>query len=170
MELIFSAGFITWLDGELDSFCERIQKQIFSPSTPLEIISSCLAFVRDQCVKMREAGLDVTYLIDSRFRRNIERTVRLERARILKFKHVTHPNTGTVYGYIPYLSRNLDALTSCRRYKTFPIICFLGEPTIVVVSKKIFFSIIWTNACFKIKIQAFPDFRHFPQIETRVVF
>ncbi len=49
--------------------------QIFSPSTPLETISTCVGFVRDQSSKLQDLGIDVTYLIDSRFRRNVERTV-----------------------------------------------------------------------------------------------
>ncbi len=49
---------------------------MFTPSTPLETIAVCVQFVRHQSVKMRDdANLDVVYLIDSRFRRNVERTV-----------------------------------------------------------------------------------------------
>ena len=52
-----------------------MERQIFSPSTPLEIIAGCLGFVREQAVKTQEQGLDITYMLDNRFRRNIERTV-----------------------------------------------------------------------------------------------
>ena len=56
----------------------RLLRQIFSPSTPLEIIAACAAFVRDQSCKIQDSGLDITYLIDSRFRRNVERTVSVD--------------------------------------------------------------------------------------------
>jgi len=83
----------------LDKFCERIEKQVryqlifwtfiwgsffnsqfffkmFTPSTPLESIASCVQFVRIESLKLRdELGLDVVHLIDSRFRGNVERTV-----------------------------------------------------------------------------------------------
>ena len=61
---------------QVSSFADRVERQIFSPSTPLEIIANCLGFVREQAVKTQEQhGLDLTYMLDSRFRRNIERTV-----------------------------------------------------------------------------------------------
>ena len=59
----------------MSAFADRVERQIFSPSTPLEIIASCLGFVREQAVKTQEQGLDLTYMLDNRFRRNIERTV-----------------------------------------------------------------------------------------------
>ena len=61
---------------KVSAFADRVERQIFSPSTPLEIIASCLGFVREQAVKTQEQGLDLTYMLDNRFRRNIERTVR----------------------------------------------------------------------------------------------
>jgi hypothetical protein len=60
------------------TYCNTYLKtfQMFTPSTPLETIAVCVQFVRHQSVKMRDdANLDVVYLIDSRFRRNVERTV-----------------------------------------------------------------------------------------------
>ena len=72
-----NSAFLTWLDEEVDMFCDRVERQIFSPSTPLDVIAAGVSFVRDQSVRMREkGGLDVTYLVDSRFRRNVERVVR----------------------------------------------------------------------------------------------
>ena len=59
----------------MSAFADRVERQIFSPSTPLEIIAGCLGFVREQAVKTQEQGLDITYMLDNRFRRNIERTV-----------------------------------------------------------------------------------------------
>ena len=60
---------------KVSAFADRVERQIFSPSTPLEIIAGCLGFVREQAVKTQEQGLDITYMLDNRFRRNIERTV-----------------------------------------------------------------------------------------------
>lgn len=70
------SSLLVWLNQEMDRFCDRVEKQMFTPSTPLETISVCVQFVRQQSVKMRdEANLDVVYLLDSRFRRNVERTI-----------------------------------------------------------------------------------------------
>ena len=53
------SSFLVWLDEELDRFCERVEKQMFTPSTPLETIAVCVQFVRHQSVKMRdEANLN----------------------------------------------------------------------------------------------------------------
>ena len=41
------------------------------------MIAACVSFVRDQSCRLREnTGLDLTYLVDNRFRGNVERTVR----------------------------------------------------------------------------------------------
>ena len=66
---------LSWVDQEMERFCARVQRQVFSPSTPLEIIASSVAAVREGGLELREDGLDVTFLIDDRFRGNVERTV-----------------------------------------------------------------------------------------------
>ena len=71
-----TSSFLTWLDEEVTHFADRVEKQIFSPSTPLEIIANCIGFVREQAIKTQESGLDLTYMLDAKFRRNVERTVR----------------------------------------------------------------------------------------------
>ena len=71
-----AASFLTWIEDELDRFCnDRIDKQVFSPSTPLETIATCMEFVRVQSLKLKDAGLDVVHLFDAKFRRNIERSI-----------------------------------------------------------------------------------------------
>lgn len=70
-----TSAFLTWLDEEIDRFCEKIEKQIFSPSTPLEVIATCVNCIRDKSIHLQESGLDITYLVDSRFRGNVEKTV-----------------------------------------------------------------------------------------------
>jgi hypothetical protein len=76
--------FLTWLDEEVTHFADRVEKQIFSPSTPLEIIANCLGFVREQAIKTQESGLDLTYMLDAKFRGNIERTVGSKREKEVK--------------------------------------------------------------------------------------
>lgn len=71
-----TASLLTWVEEELERFCnDRIDKQVFSPSTPLETIATCMEFVRIQAKKLKEAGLDVVHLFDAKFRRNIERSI-----------------------------------------------------------------------------------------------
>lgn len=70
-----TAALLTWLDEEVEKFTQRVEKQVFSPSTPLEIIAASLYTVRQQSTKLQDLGLDVPYLMDPRFRRNVERTV-----------------------------------------------------------------------------------------------
>ena len=71
-----AASLLTWVEEELERFCnDRIDKQVFSPSTPLETIATCMEFVRIQAIKLKESGLDVVHLFDAKFRRNIERSI-----------------------------------------------------------------------------------------------
>lgn len=70
------SSFLIWVEEELDKFCsERVEKQIFSPSTPLETIATCIELVRGQASKLKDKGLDVVYIFDAKFRRNVERCV-----------------------------------------------------------------------------------------------
>lgn len=71
-----AASLLTWVEEELERFCnDRIDKQVFSPSTPLETIATCMEFVRIQATKLKESGLDIVHLFDAKFRRNIERSI-----------------------------------------------------------------------------------------------
>ena len=71
-----AASFLAWVEDNLERFCnDRIEKQVFSSSTPLETIAACMEFVRIQALKLKEAGLDVVHLFDAKFRRHIERTI-----------------------------------------------------------------------------------------------
>ena len=71
-----AASLLTWVEEELERFCnDRIDKQVFSPSTPLETIATCMEYVRIQAMKLKESGLDVVHLFDAKFRRNIERSI-----------------------------------------------------------------------------------------------
>ena len=65
--------FLDWLFNS--RFLDRIEKQIFSSSTPLETIAVCVEGIRKQCGSLRDAGLDLLFLVDSHLRRNVERTV-----------------------------------------------------------------------------------------------
>ena len=66
---------LTWMDEEVDRFCLRVEKQLFSPSTPLEIISASVSAVREGALALGADGVDLAFLVDDRFRRNVERTV-----------------------------------------------------------------------------------------------
>ena len=57
-------------------FLERIDKQIFSPSTPLETIAVCVESLRTQANHtLRHSGIDLLFLVDAHLRRNVERTI-----------------------------------------------------------------------------------------------
>lgn len=69
------SSLLVWVRDQMTKFLDRIEKQIFSPSTPLETISICVEGIREQCSGLRHSGLDLLFLVDSHLRRNIERTV-----------------------------------------------------------------------------------------------
>ena len=71
------SSLLVWIRDQMSLFLDRIEKQIFSPSTPLETISICVKAIRDQCEALRGSGLDLLFLVDAHLRRNIERTVSL---------------------------------------------------------------------------------------------
>ena len=73
-----AASFLVWVEEELKKFCtDRIERQVFtSASTPLETVATCVEVVRGQTIKLRDsAGLDVVYIFDNKFRRNVERCI-----------------------------------------------------------------------------------------------
>ena len=69
------SSLLVWVRDQMTRFLDRIEKQIFSPSTPLETISICVEAIREQCFDLRHSGLDLLFLVDAHLRRNIERTV-----------------------------------------------------------------------------------------------
>ena len=69
------SSLMVWVRDQLSRFLDRIEKQIFSPSTPLETIAVSVEGIRKQCGSLRDAGLDLLFLVDSHLRRNVERTV-----------------------------------------------------------------------------------------------
>jgi hypothetical protein len=71
------SSLLVWIHDQMSKFFERIEKQIFSPSTPLETIAVCVEVIRKQCANLSDSGLDLLFLVDAQLRRNVERTVRL---------------------------------------------------------------------------------------------
>lgn len=69
------SSLLVWIHDHMDNFYERIEKQIFSPATPLETIAVCVELIRKQCAKLSDSGLDVSFLLDSQFRRHVDRTI-----------------------------------------------------------------------------------------------
>ena len=69
------SSLLVWVREEMTRFLDRIEKQVFSASTPLETISICVEAIREQCAALRHSGLDLLFLVDGHLRRNVERTV-----------------------------------------------------------------------------------------------
>ena len=83
------SSLLIWIREQMTKFLERIEKQIFSPSTPLETIAVCVEAIRGQCETLRESGqIDLLFLVDGHLRRNIERTVNWRESKL--FLHVSH--------------------------------------------------------------------------------
>jgi len=69
------SSLLVWVREEMTRFLDRIEKQVFSASTPLETISICVEAIREQCAALRHSGLDLLFLVDGHLRRNVERTI-----------------------------------------------------------------------------------------------
>jgi hypothetical protein len=69
------SSLLVWIHDQMSKFFERIEKQIFSPSTPLETIAVCVEVIRKQCANLSDSGLDLLFLVDAQLRRNVERTI-----------------------------------------------------------------------------------------------
>ena len=70
------SSLLVWIREQMIRFLERIDKQIFSPSTPLETISVCVESLRSQANNtLRHSGIDLLFLVDAHLRRNVERTI-----------------------------------------------------------------------------------------------
>ncbi len=72
------SAFLVWVEEETSRFCEhRVEKAVFqAPSTPLEAVAASIAAVRARTCLLRDnKGLDLAFLVDAKFRRNVERTI-----------------------------------------------------------------------------------------------
>lgn len=75
-EAMKMSALLVWIRGQMIKFLERIDKQIFSPSTPLETIAVCVESLRTQANHtLRHSGIDLLFLVDAHLRRNVERTI-----------------------------------------------------------------------------------------------
>jgi hypothetical protein len=68
-------SFLTWLNEQAEYLADLVEKQISSPSTPLEVTAASISFVREQAIKLRSEGIDLTFRVDAKFRKNTERMV-----------------------------------------------------------------------------------------------
>jgi len=68
---------LAWLDGEVTQFGKRVERHVFSPSTPLDVVASSVTATRGQYAARlaKEDGVDVAHLIDGVLRCSLERTV-----------------------------------------------------------------------------------------------
>ncbi len=73
--MVKMSSLLVWVQEQMIGFIERIERQIFSPSTPLETIAVCIEVIRNQCTSLNSSGLDLLFLLDSQLRGNVERTV-----------------------------------------------------------------------------------------------
>ncbi|XP_059093169.1 exocyst complex component 8-like [Tigriopus californicus] len=74
---IRSSSFIRWIELEVNNYADIIDSHLFKINVngPLDVIATSFYYIREQAVQMQKKGVDLTFLIDARFRRNIERTI-----------------------------------------------------------------------------------------------
>ncbi|XP_074626269.1 exocyst complex component 8-like [Acropora palmata] len=81
----FSSAFVVWANSELKHFVTRFSCQVFRGEMGLAAIGVCLSMAKQQCEKLHEIGLDLTFSMLQMLERDIVKAFLDTRDQMLKF-------------------------------------------------------------------------------------
>jgi hypothetical protein len=70
-EPAMASAFMKWVKHEIDYFADLFRKRVFFEPQKFHVIASALRCALDQCSIMKDAGLDMAFLLERLFFRNI---------------------------------------------------------------------------------------------------
>jgi len=85
-----TASFLMWLEEETEWFADIVEKHIFSSQSPLSVVSGCICYLRGQAEKLLPPGLNILFMLDGRFRSNIEKTIMEQRDKAVEAVKLRH--------------------------------------------------------------------------------
>ncbi|XP_078372315.1 exocyst complex component 8-like [Oculina patagonica] len=81
----FSSAFVVWANTELQHFVSRFSCQVFRREMGVAAIGVCVSMARQQCEKLREIGLDLTFSMQQMLLRDIAEALLDTRDQMVKF-------------------------------------------------------------------------------------
>ncbi|KAI9227877.1 MAG: Cullin repeat-like-containing domain protein [Piptocephalis tieghemiana] len=66
-----SSAFMKWVKGEIEQFAEAFRRKVFFEQQRFQLIAGALQCVMGQCKILREGGLQLDFLVESMFEKNI---------------------------------------------------------------------------------------------------
>ncbi|ORX93838.1 hypothetical protein K493DRAFT_315777 [Basidiobolus meristosporus CBS 931.73] len=70
-----SSALVKWVKEEIEKYAEIFRKQMFHHEQPMQVIADGLNYASEQCKKLREVGVDLSFLIDKIFLPNLVETI-----------------------------------------------------------------------------------------------
>lgn len=77
------SALVVWASAELRILMNQMVKQIFTPQAPLNSIAECVVSLREQCVLLKEFGLDLCFQLDGSLRNSIIKSLKEYREKVL---------------------------------------------------------------------------------------
>ncbi|KAI8055897.1 Cullin repeat-like-containing domain protein [Syncephalis plumigaleata] len=63
--------FMKWVQQEMDFFAEKFRRQVFFDQQPFDVIAECIKCALTECAKLREIGLDISFLLEQLLVKNL---------------------------------------------------------------------------------------------------
>lgn len=74
---------VVWCNTELQYFANQLKKHYLTKGSHLESVTKCIDGVRQQCSKLTEIGLDLSYHFEGLLRADLEELIKESRARLI---------------------------------------------------------------------------------------
>ncbi|XP_073246335.1 exocyst complex component 8-like [Porites lutea] len=81
----FSSAFVVWANSELQQFVSRFSCQVFHREMDVAAIGVCVSMAKEQCEKLHEIGLDLTFSMQQMLLRDIAEALLDTRDQMVKF-------------------------------------------------------------------------------------
>ncbi|XP_068699488.1 exocyst complex component 8-like isoform X2 [Montipora foliosa] len=81
----FSSAFVVWANSELKHFVTRFSCQVFRGEMSLAAVGVCVSMAKQQCEKLHEIGLDLTFSMQEMLERDIVTALLDTRDQMIKF-------------------------------------------------------------------------------------
>ncbi|XP_077289113.1 exocyst complex component Exo84 [Arctopsyche grandis] len=78
-----TSALVVWASAELRILMNQMVKQIFTPQATLSSITECVVSLREQCVLLKEFGLDLCFQLDGSLRNCIIKALKDYREKVL---------------------------------------------------------------------------------------
>ncbi|KAI9344811.1 hypothetical protein DFJ73DRAFT_839749 [Zopfochytrium polystomum] len=76
-----ASGFLRWVRTEIENYGDIVRRQVFESRQPFAVIADCLDSSMNHCAQLRQVGLDLTFVLEQLFHRDVVAAIEDYRAR-----------------------------------------------------------------------------------------